>query len=198
MDTARADILEGLNLFRALEAWGAVLYAAWAESEADQELRTGHLIIAEREATHARILAERLRALGAEPGPACVDAVLAEQLAELRGVRGLVGQLDALKACSMRDAARMAPCQAALTRGFDAAKATDPETYRLWAELYSEEKVSGGWYRAAYSALTKGQPRPGAPVLSPEQVVRRAERVTCTAGEPAACLAVAPSEARSA
>src|SRR5262249_47757888 len=138
---------------------------------------------------HARVLAERIRALGGKPGPACVDDVLAAQLAELRQVRGFVAQLDALKTCSARDAARMEPCQSALRRGFEAAKERDPETHRFWAELYSEEKVSGDWYRAVYSALTKGKPWPAAPVLAPEQVVRRAARVTFAAGEPVACAA---------
>lgn len=185
------EILEGLNVFRALEAWGAKLYAAWAESEPDDVLRAGHLVIAEREANHARVLAERLRALGGAPGPACVDDVLARQLTELRDIRGFVAQLDGLKACTARDAAVMAPCQRALRSGFEAAKAHDPETHRLWAELYSEERVSGDWYRGTYSALTKGASRPGVPVLAPGQVIRRAERVTFTAGEPAACAAIA-------
>jgi len=63
MADARAEIVEGFNVFRALEAWGAALYAHWAVDEPDPQLRTGHLIIAEREANHARLLAERLRAL---------------------------------------------------------------------------------------------------------------------------------------
>src|SRR5690349_12447158 len=105
MTDARAAILEGLNVFRALEAWGATLYARWAEGEPDPELRTGHLVIAEREANHARLLAERVRVLGGEPGPACVDAVLAGQLAELSPIRGFVAQLDGLKAVNERDAA---------------------------------------------------------------------------------------------
>ena len=191
MTDARAAILEGLNVFRALEAWGAALYAGWAESEPDPELRTGHLIIAEREANHARLLAERLRALGAEPGPACVDDVLARQLAELRGVQGFVAQLDALKAANERDAAALAGCRATLDRGFEAAKANDPATHAFWAQLYSEERVSGGWYRAAY-AVRSGK-RPGAvppPVLSPAQVVRRAESTRGMVGEPAGCAAV--------
>jgi len=183
------EILEGLNVFRALEAWGATLYAVWAESEADAAVRAGHLIIAEREANHARLLAERIRALGGEPGAACVDDVLAAELSELRDVRGLVAQLDALKACSARDAGRLEPCQQTLRRGFEAARERDPETHRLWAELYSEEKVSGSWYRAAYGALAQGKPWPAAPVLAPDQVVRRAARVTFTAGEPVACAA---------
>ena len=176
MNDARAAILEGLNVFRALEAWGAALYAHWASNEADPELRTGHLIIAEREANHARLLAERLRVLGGAPGAACVDDVLARQLAELKDVRGFVAQLDGLKGVNARDADRLAGCQAALDRGFEAARTSDPATYAFWVRLYSEEKVSGGWYRATYSALT-GK-RSGAvplPILSPEQVVRRAE-----------------------
>jgi rubrerythrin len=188
---ARGEILEGLNVFRALESFGAALYAAWAEHEPDPHLRAGHLIIAEREATHARLLAERLRALGSEPGPACVDAVLEEQLAELAPLRGLVAQLDGLKRVNQRDAGRMAGCQAALDRGFAAAQASDPATHRFWAQLYSEEKVSGGWYRAKYSELTGRRPASDAlPILDPEQVVRRAESARPTSAEPAACAAI--------
>jgi|SRR5262245_12554084 len=190
MTDARAEMLEGLNLFRALEAWGATLYARWAESETDPELRAGHLVIAEREANHARLLAERLRALGAEPGPACVDDVLARQLAELGGVRGFVAQLDALKAANERDEDRLASCRAALARGFEASKAVDPATHAFWVRLYSEEKVSGGWYRATYSVQTGRRPGPvPPPVLSPEQVIRRAESASGAPGEPAACRA---------
>jgi hypothetical protein len=170
----RDDVLEGLNVFRALESWGAVLYAAWAEHETDPLLRAGHLIIAEREANHARLLAERIRALGGEPGPACVDALLAAQLAELRAVRGFVAQLDALKAVTERDRSEMAGCQTALARGFAAAKESDPETHRLWAQLFSEERVSGGWYRHKYGELSgKHAPSDALPLLAAEQVVRR-------------------------
>jgi rubrerythrin len=191
MDDPRAVVREGLNVFRALEAWGATLYAAWAETEPDPELRAGHLIIAEREATHARLLAERLRALGSEPGPACVDDVLARQLAELRHVRGFVAQLDALKACNARDAERMASCRQALDRGFEGAKSVDPATHRLLAQLYSEEKVSGAWYRATYSRLTGKRTDPvPPPVLEPAQVTRRAESAQPTGGKLAGSVAV--------
>jgi hypothetical protein len=184
--SGRDTILEGLNVFRALESWGAALYAAWAESEGDPHLRAGHLIIAEREANHARLLAERIRALGGEPGPACVDRVLAAQLAELRAVRGFVAQLDALRAASERDREQMAGCQEALVRGFAAAEAIDPETHRFWAQLYSEERVSGGWYRSKYGELSGKRPRTDVlPVLAPEQVVRRA-RTWAPCAEPAA------------
>ena len=192
MDDPRAEIIEGLNVFRALERWGATLYAAWAEREPDARLRAGHLIIAEREANHARLLAERMRALGAEPGPACVDDILSAQLAELRSIDGFVAQLDALKACTERDKARMAGCQHALDRGLESAKLTDPTTHRLLAQLYSEEKVSGAWYRHTYSELTGRRPVSATlPILEPDQVVRRAESARAVAGVAAACAAVA-------
>ena len=192
MDDARAEILEGLNVFRALEAWGATLYAAWAADEPDPQLRAGHLIIAEREACHARLLAERIRALGGRPGPACVDAILDEQLAELKPLKGFVAQLDGLKRVTTRDAQRMIGCQHALERGFEAAKASDPATHQFWAQLYGEEKVSGAWYRHTYSEMTgKRPPTDALPVLAPEQVVRRADSARSTAGEDAACSTVA-------
>lgn len=188
----RARIIEGLNVFRALEAWGAKLYAAWAEEEKDENLRAGHLIIAEREANHARLLGEHIRALGGEPGPACVDDVLARQLDELCGVRGLVAQLDALKAVNERDAEALAGCREALDRGFEAAKDGDPATHRFWAALYSEERVSGGWYRAKYGEVSGKRPRTSdLPVLAPDQVSRRAESATFTDGA-AACASPTP------
>jgi hypothetical protein len=183
MDNARAEILEGLNVFRALETWGATLYAAWAADEPDARLRAGHLIIAEREANHARLLAERIRALGGTPGPACVDGVLAEQLADLKDLKGLVAQLDGLKRVTSRDAQRMAGCQQALARGFETAKATDPATHHFLTQLYSEEKVSAAWYRHTYSEITGTRPHTDTlPVLAPDQVVRRADAARATAG----------------
>jgi rubrerythrin len=190
MDDAKAEIIEGLNVFRALERWGAILYAAWAAREPDARLRAGHLIIAEREANHSRLLAERMRALGVEPGPACVDQVLAAQLAELQGIDGFVAQLAALKACSERDAPQMVGCQRALDRGREAAKETDPTTHQLLTQLYSEEKVSAAWYRRTYGELTGRHPVSDAlPVLGPDQVVRRADSARPSGGEPAACSA---------
>ena len=158
MRAERTEIIEGLNVFRALEAWGATLYAAWAANEPDARLRTGHLIIAEREANHARLLAERIRALGGEPGPACVDTVLAEQLAELRQLKGFVAQLDGLQQVTERDSVRLAGCRQALDRGRAAAAASDPATHAFLLQLYSEEKVSAGWYRQTYGEMTGRHP----------------------------------------
>ena len=193
MQTSRAEqaeIIEGLNVFRALEAWGATLYAAWAANEPDARLAAGHLIIAEREATHARLLAERLRALGSEPAPACVDAVLAEQLDQLRDLRGFVAQLDGLRRVTERDAARMTDCRRALDRAREAAEAPDPATHAFLLQLYGEEKVSAAWYRRTYGELTGRHPRSDAlPVMTPEQVVRRARSADASDGAEACSVA---------
>src|SRR5207249_4390447 len=109
-------------------------------------------------------------ALGGEPGAACVDDVLAAELAELRDVRGLVAQLDALKACSVRDAGRLEPCQQTLRRGFEAARERDPETHRLWAELYSEEKVSGSSTSSVERPWTRDQSTNASAAGSPGRI----------------------------
>jgi len=190
MDDSRAVILEGLNVFRALESFGATLYAVWAASEPDPRLRAGHLIIAEREAYHARLLTDRIRALGGEPGPACVDGVLAQQLAELKDLQGFVPQLDAFKRVTERDRGRMAACQQALDQGFEAARQSDPVTHAFLRQIAGEEKVSAQWYRHTYGEMTGRHPRSDAlPTLAPDQVVRRAESARFTVGEPAACRA---------
>jgi len=192
MDEKRAAILEGLNVFRALEAWGATLYAAWAADEPDPRLRAAHLIIAEREANHARLLAERIRALGSEPGSACVDGILEEQLAELKDLKGFVNQLDGLKRVTERDKQRMASCQQALDRGFEAAKASDPSTHQFWVLLYGEEKVSGAWYRHTYGEMSGRHPTGDTlPVLQPDQVLERAESARAAFGSRDTCSRVA-------
>jgi hypothetical protein len=88
-----------------------------------------------------------------------------------------------------RDRERMAGCQAALDRGFAAAEAIDAVTHRFWAQLYSEERVSGGWYRSKYSESTGKRPRTDTlPLLAPAQVERRAQ-TSAPGSEPAACAA---------
>jgi len=190
MTDGRAAMLEGLNLFRALEAWGATLYARWAETETDPELRMGHLIIAEREANHARLLAERLRALGAEPGPACVDGVLARQLDELGVLRGFVAQLDGLKAANERDAGELAGSRAALARGFEASKSEIRRPTRSGCGSTARRRSAvAGTARRTPSGAVAGRARWRPGPVSRSGGPARGERPRHS-GEPAACIAV--------
>jgi hypothetical protein len=93
-----------------------------------------------------------------------------------------------LKAVNERDAAALAGCRAALDRGFAAAKEHDPATHAFWTQLYSEERVSGAWYRATYAVRSGRRAGPvPPPTLSPEQIVRRADSARAAGGEPAGC-----------
>ncbi len=62
----RAAIVSFLDKVRAGEANGGEAFAAWAEVCTTDCIRTGIRIVAEREAYHARIFAQRLAELGGE------------------------------------------------------------------------------------------------------------------------------------
>ena len=62
----RAAIVSFLDKVRAGEANGGEAFAAWAEVCTTDCIRTGIRIVAEREAYHSRIFAQRLAELGGE------------------------------------------------------------------------------------------------------------------------------------
>ena len=69
----------------------------WRDRGDQQRLRAGHLIIAEREANHARLLAERIRALDSEPAWRKGQMRTVEQFAELVDLKGFITQLTRLQ-----------------------------------------------------------------------------------------------------
>src|SRR5260370_31566688 len=62
----RAAVISFLDKVRAGEANGGEAFAAWAEVCTTDCIRTGIRIVAEREAYHSRIFAQRLSELGGE------------------------------------------------------------------------------------------------------------------------------------
>ncbi len=62
----RAAVVSFLDKVRAGEANGGEAFAAWAEVCTTDCIRTGIRIVAEREAYHSRIFAQRLAELGGE------------------------------------------------------------------------------------------------------------------------------------
>ena len=112
------------------------------------------LIIAEREANR-RLLAERMRALGAS-APACVDSILAAQLAELAPSTASSRSSTAQGLHRARQA-RMVDCQRALDRGYAAAEATD-RTRIACSPSSTAREVSAAWYRRTYGELTGRRP----------------------------------------
>ena len=71
-DVERAWVTRFLDDLRAAETAGAEVFAAWVGACRLEGLRGGLRAIAEREAAHAELLAERLREMG-EPCAALVD-----------------------------------------------------------------------------------------------------------------------------
>ena len=71
-DVERAWVTRFLDDLRAAEAAGAEVFAAWVAACRLEGLRGGLRAIAEREAAHAELLAERLHEMG-EPCDAVVD-----------------------------------------------------------------------------------------------------------------------------
>jgi hypothetical protein len=58
------DVLDALDRYRAQEAFGEFLFGTWIECCGDDRLRGGLRTIQLREGAHARLLEERIRALG--------------------------------------------------------------------------------------------------------------------------------------
>src|SRR6266705_11515 len=64
--TERAAVISFLDKVRAGEANGGEAFSAWAEVCTTDCIRTGIRIVAEREAYHSRVFAQRLAELGGE------------------------------------------------------------------------------------------------------------------------------------
>ena len=77
----RERVVRFLDDLRAAEAASAEVVRAWLAVCTADELRGGLRVIAEREAAHAELLAERLRELGAPSTAAVAEPVRAAALA---------------------------------------------------------------------------------------------------------------------
>jgi hypothetical protein len=114
-------------------------------------LRGGLAAIAGREATHARVLGERVRALGSVPSAILPDALRAAAI-ERFGARGVPDELKLglLLARYPDDAAATAPIAAALGTLDD-----DPETRELLRLIADGEAATIAWLRGQHTALER-------------------------------------------
>jgi hypothetical protein len=69
------DVLAALDRYRAQEAFGEFLFGIWIEHCSDDRLRGGLRTIQMREGAHARLLEDRIRALGGRVEAEVDDAV---------------------------------------------------------------------------------------------------------------------------
>jgi len=145
-------VIEGLNIYRAVEACGERVMRHWAATAPEADIRGGFAAIAEREGNHARLLAERIVALGAEPGPSCVDEALAGFIARAEATTGSKERLEefgALVSGKGEAAEVMASCGQAIRT---AVEQGDPETKSMLAEIFVDEKLSIEWCAAQTQA----------------------------------------------
>ena len=145
-------VIEGLNIYRAVEACGARVMRHWAATAPEQDVRDGFAAIAEREANHTRLLAERIAALGAKPGPSCVDDAVAGFVALAERVTDTnerLAQFSALVRGEGEAAAVMASCGPAIRT---AVEQGDPATTAMLAAIFVDEKLSIEWCAAQAAA----------------------------------------------
>ena len=145
-------VIEGLNIYRAVEACGERVMRHWAETSADEGLRAGFTTIAEREGNHARVLAERIVALGSEPGPSCVDEALAGFIARAESTADAqerLAQFNALVNGEGDAAQMMADCGQAIRTALEQG---DDETKAMLASIFVDEKLSIEWCQSQTTA----------------------------------------------
>ena len=138
-------VIDGLNVYRAVEACGERVMSHWAATSDHPQMREGFGVIATREANHARALASRIVDLGGATAPTCVDDALAEFVSEAEkpmsdGERlrlfnsflsGAGERGDVLTTC-------MGGIRTAMEQG-------DPETKAMLQAIFVDEKLSMDW-----------------------------------------------------
>ncbi|HEV7735729.1 MAG TPA: hypothetical protein VGR62_26375 [Candidatus Binatia bacterium] len=148
----RAEVASCLDALLAAEAASAAVLDAWAARCGLPGLRGGLHTLAAREATHARLCAERLAALGMEPR-ARLSARHQEAAVTYFG-HGAVVDEDKLATVLARyptDDDAGAPVLAMADR-----LAADPETRELLRVVAAAEVVTVAWLRSYHAALVAG------------------------------------------
>jgi bacterioferritin (cytochrome b1) len=142
------EVIEGLNIYRAVETCGERVMRIWAETTPEDEIRRGFAAIAEREGNHARALAERIVALDGQPGPSCVDDALAGFVAQAEATAETQARFDLFNAL-VNGTGETAEVLAMCGQGIRTAlEQGDPETQSMLQEIFVDEKLSADWCAA--------------------------------------------------
>ena len=149
-------VIEGLDIYRAVEACGERVMRAWAAASSDPEMSAGYAQIAEREANHARDLAARVIDLGGTPGPTCVDDALADFISEAEKARSDEDRLELFNSLLNGAGATgevLATCMGGIRTALSEG---DPDTKAMLQAIFVDEKLSTDWCRAQGSAVRSG------------------------------------------
>jgi len=147
---AAVDVVGFLDAFRAAETASADVFGAWRDVCVLPGLRGGLDTIAEREATHAALLQERLTELGGAMRMA-VDPVVVADAIERFGAPAESDErkLGAVAARYPDDAAATMP----VTRVLDTL-ADDAETQEMLRLIAAGEAATFAWLRSYHRAIT--------------------------------------------
>jgi hypothetical protein len=147
---AAVDLLAFLDAFRAAETASADVFGAWRDACSLPGLRGGLDTIAEREATHAILLQERLTELGGALR-VTVDPIVVADAIERFGAPAESDEqkLGAVAARYPDDAAATTP----ITRALDAL-ANDGETQEMLRLIAAGEAATFAWLRSYHRAIT--------------------------------------------
>jgi len=144
-------VIRFLDDLRAAEAASAEVLAAWIAVCALDGLRGGLRVIAEREAAHAELLAERLGEMGVAPSAALAERVRAAAL-ERFGSETLSDEqkLGLVLTRYPEDATATRPITDVLDRLHD-----DPETREILRLVAEGETATIAWLRAYHAGLAR-------------------------------------------
>jgi hypothetical protein len=147
---AAVDLLAFLDAFRAAETASADVFGAWRDACSLPGLRGGLDTIAEREATHAILLKERLAELGGALR-VTVDPIVVADAIERFGAPAESDEqkLGAVAARYPDDAAATTP----VTRVLDAL-GNDGETQEMLRLIAAGEAATFAWLRSYHRAIT--------------------------------------------
>jgi len=150
-DVERDWVIRFLDDLRAAEAAAAEVLGAWIAVCRLDGLRGGLRAIAEREAAHAELLAERLREMGAPCSATLDEGVRSEALSRF-GAAGVPDE-DKLAAVLLRypdDASASRPI-AAIVEQLD----NDLETREILRLVADGELATVAWLRAYHAGLAR-------------------------------------------
>ena len=132
----RERVIHFLDQFRAGEALGEASLGAWIAVCTDRALRGGLRTVQAREASHARLLAERIKELGGAPSFEIADATWTQVMDASSSTERSDAQKVAAFVARFPDAARaLAPIHAVADHLDD-----DPETRALLLSIARDER----------------------------------------------------------
>lgn len=147
---AAVDLVTFLDVFRAAETASADVFGAWRDACALPGLRGGLDTIAEREATHAALLQERLTELGGAMRVAADPIVVADAIERFGAPTESDEQkLGAVAARYPDDATATTPVTRVL-----GALANDGETQEMLRLIAAGEAATFAWLRSYHRAIT--------------------------------------------